>query len=1006
MKKLIPLMLVLAQIFLSGGTPLWASADTTDIIVELEPVNAENTAEYAKNCADILSKAIPTLKCDYIYDTLLCGFSAIVSGNAVWRIKSFDFVKKVYDCAEYEPLDAQITDNDMSAAALINHSAAEAAGLTGNGVKVAVLDSGFDIDHPAFAGEVTETLNLSEFEYVIGVKRLSALQNSTDIAPLYHNSKIPFMYDYASKDADVYTASTNHGTHVAGIIGAGKTDIGEMYGIAPGCQLLLMKIFNDDGKTASDKALIAALEDAIKLGADIINLSIGHYSGSVDPTQIVGLDALLKKAEESGCIIIGAAGNESVTTERSALNENHGIALPPAGYTDYGTLCSPSSVDSIMSVASVNNSIYYSLHFRHSENRELFVEYTDTNMTLGVTDIPFGEYFGGKTLEYEVVPGVGEEKDYEGINVSGKLALVERGVIPFTEKVAIAAAHGAIGVIVYNNAEENPFNMEITGASIPAVGISQKDGKALIAEAVHRLKFPENYTTREIGDDAGKISSYSSYGTTPSLTLKPDISAVGGGVLSTISGGYGASSGTSMAAPQISGACALLIESERKNGTSDRTEIISAVRNTLMNTASPLLQKNGLEYSPRAQGAGLVNLESAVSQKISVSFTKNGKAKAELYDKLASSVTFDVTVKNLTDTKLDAKLSATLTNDGFTELSYGDKTEYFSTLTAEADTVSRITSGTDENLNRYAADFAPLRFTLEPGEERVISIKIAFDKAYHGKLSEIFQNGHFAEGFIYCEADGSTVSMPYLGYIGDWTAAPVIDGSPYSGETEIFDGSKFYIKVNGKYIPAGADIFSDTHIYDRNAISFSPNGDEYADTINFGATALRNCKSSKMTVTDSNGETVYTSKFPYFIKTKGMDEVTVFRFTWDGSDGIYSRYKFPDGIYNVTFEYVLDYSENAKQTYTYPVIIDTEDPSLSSASLSDGKLSLTASDNNKVMVINIYENDSADSFSLLAHGESAVFDISDYKGDSIYYEIIDYAYNINVGKLNLSELAA
>lgn len=1006
MKKILPMLLALSQAFMLGVTPIASQSPTVEVIVELSlPVGAD-AAEYARKCADTVDTELWAFEYGYIYDTLLCGFSAELPEAAVSRLYGYDFINRVYRCAEYEALDTTLECIDMSASELMGLPAAKALGLTGDGVKVAVLDSGFDIEHPAFDAEVTETLDLEAFSTVIGTKRLSALRNSYDTAPLYHNSKIPFMYDYAYYDNDVSCESSSHGTHVAGIIGAVKTDSGDMHGIAPGAQLLLMKIFNDEGTKATDKALIAALEDAIKLGADVINLSIGHYSGSTDPEEIVGLASLIEKAEQSGCIIVGAAGNDSVTTERGRLYEEQELMYPLADYTDYGTLSSPAAADYALSVASVNNSIYYSRHFRHAANSELYIEYTDTNVASEVTQVPFASYFNGQTLEYVTVPGVGEEKDYSGIDVSGKLVLVSRGVIPFTEKANIAASHGAVGMIVYDNTEDAELlNMELTGATIPAVAVSMKDGLALIAEQVRKVSFNSGYFWRENTENAGRISSFSSYGTTPSLTLKPDISAIGSSVLSTVyGGGYGSISGTSMASPQISGACALLIEKARKSGITDNSSVAASVKNTLMNTASPVIQENGIEYSPRAQGAGLLDLTEAVSQKLEITFTPTGKAKAELFDKLPDVTEIAVTVKNLTDTPLDARLSVTLTGDGCTLLEFDGREEYYSTLTAEADRHSRITAEGSGDLNRYSENYEPLSFTLDANESRTLTVCIDFDDTYQRMLDGIFTNGHFAEGFIFCEADGATVSMPYMGYKGDWGAAPVLDGDAYAGETEMFDGTKFYTKVDGKYVPAGADIFADTYTYDRSTIAFSPNGDGYADDINFGATAIRNVKSSQMTVTDADGNAVYDQDFPYFSKTHGMDEVTVFRFSWDGSDGIYSRYKLPDGVYTVSLEYTLDYGENTTQTYTYPVIIDTKDPILASASLTNNTLTLTASDEYGVRVISVYESDSDDAFFILEHGAVAVYDISGFTGDTLYYEIIDNAYNISVGRLTLSDL--
>lgn len=978
----------------------------TDVIVELVPPEDGDYHSYAKDRAEYAAKLIRDLECDAIYDTLLCGFSAKIPEHSVALLEKCDFVESVYYSASYEPMSYGYSDSAsaMLASEMVGINAAKSAGLTGDGIKVAVIDSGFDVTHPAFDKEVTETLDLESFAERLALNKLNAQKTVEDLSKLRHNSKIPFMFDYANKDTDVST-TLDHGTHVAGIIGAAPTDKSTMQGIAPDCQLLLMKVFGDDGSSALDSVLISALEDALKLGADVINMSIGHYAGSSQTSRIIGLDNLLRRIEEKGCTVICAAGNDSFTTDRSTAAVSDGIFYPPAGYTDYGAISSPSASEHALAVAAVNNDVYYGEYIRHGENQGFFFEYTDTNVTGEVIPVTFREYFHGKTLDYAVIPGIGEEKDYEGIDVKGKLALVIRGTIPFAEKANIAAANGALGVIVYNNIENEYVNMELSGASIPAIFISNADGQRLISESSHRVIIENASISKPHPEGAGTMSRYSSRGTTPSLKLKPDIAGVGGSVYSTLPGGrYGGISGTSMASPQLAGLCALLYEKAKADGSFSAETAVSDAKKVLMNTAIPVRSDDGIEYSPREQGAGLVNFEAALSHSLEITCPENGAPKLELGDRLSEITEFGVKLRNITDSALTFKLGVTLTSDGYTELTLNDKTEYYSTLKPVADTASRITSEASGNLNRYASDYAPCEITLEAGEERIIPMKIEFDNEYHSKLNEIFVNGHFVEGFIYCTSEKINASLPYMGYIGDFSSGSVIDGDIYKEETVIFKGSRLYIPLDDIHITAGANIYTTPHTYDADTISFSPNGDGNADEILFGTSYLRNYLSACMTVTDKDGNILARTPQGYGTKTKGIDETIVFRFFWDGGDGIYDGYTMPDGKYTMTLDFVLDDGRDTKQTYSYDITLDNTYPTLESITLVGDTLTVQASDTNGIFGVRVYEGMIEDAFSKISIDSCAEFDISDYDGSKLYYDIVDYAFNTTVGIIDLNEL--
>ncbi len=1001
------LAIFLASLQITGLLALGVSANEeyTDVIVELDCPEGEDPYEYALSCAKYAEWAIDGCDYGYIYDTVLCGFHAELPEDEISAIEKLDFVKAVYETAEYEPLAYTDSETAMLPAAMVGFNAANRYGLTGEGITVAVIDNGFDITHPAFGGEIQDALAADVYIKQLNGLRLNANAKLEDSSQLYHSSKIPFVYDYFGGDTNVFNTSSHHGTHVAGIIGAVAAEGTSMHGYAPNCQLLFMKIFDDESKTAGDQVLIAALEDAIKLGADVVNLSIGHYAGSVNADRIMGLNNVLAKAEEAGIIVVCASGNDAVVTEDSSLAKENGIIYPLASYTDYGTISAPASSDHTIAVAGVNNAVYYGTFLRHADDLKLYVPYTDTNEAGGVTELDFSKHFDKQTLEYVPVPGIGEDKDYEGIDVTGKIALIERGTITFVDKVNIAAAHGAVGAIIYNNVKNEQINMELTGALIPAVAITLDDGKLLLEKDTHRLLFDSNIIAIDHPENAAKIASFTSYGTTPSLTLKPDIAGVGGSVYSAINGGgYGGVSGTSMASPQISGICALLMEHARLEGITDNVEAAKRIRTALLNSAIPVLQSDGTAYSPRAQGAGLVNLAAAIEHETELVYTKNGKSKIELGDGLETSFSFDITVNNLTDKAVKAKIGMTLTSDGYTELAYNGKENYYSNLTAVADTFSVISIGESGNINRHSEDYTPYIIGLEAGENRTLTVTVMLDERYYEELSEIFTNGLYLEGYIYCDTENSSVSIPYLGYKGDFGKASVLDGSIYEDETIIFKGTRFFVPIEEAFVSAGGNLFKEDAGYDIGIVSFSPNGNGFADKLYFGTSFLRNSKQSRMTVTDGNGNEVYSLDMKYIQKTSGVDETTVFRYIWDGGDGVYNGYVMPDGEYVITFLFVLDDGKDTNQTYSYKITLDNTDPTAKSISLDGSSLTIDAEDANGIFAVRIYESDKAGAYSKTITQSSASFDISDYSGSRLYYEIVDYAYNTTVGVIELDGL--
>ena len=387
-------------------------------------------------------------------------------------------------------------------------------------------------------------------------------------------------------------------------------------------------------------------------------------------------------------------------------------------------------------------------------------------------------------------------------------------------------------------------------------------------------------------------------------------------------------------------------------------------------------------------------------------------------------------MRSPTDAPLDVALSASLINDGYEAHEIDGELKYFSSLVSTPDSKSIISVGQESNLNRSADNYAPYSLTLEAHESRTVSLTIELDSDYSEKLASIFTNGYFVEGYIYCETASHSYSIPYMGYAGDWTSAPILDASVYTESTyqtdaplnesaisqPLFGGVSIVTPVLGRYLTAGLDIFSDdlsgTNIPAADEIAFSPNGDGAADYIYLRADFLRNASSGSMTVLDSEGKAVYSSLIApnYFIKSHDYEAPVALLFEWNGSDGINLRYILPDGRYTLRYDFTLDYLSGVTQTYTFDIRLDTEKPSVDSYSYDadSGILTLTASDNHKPRYVKLFSDDSED-FRLIEYcpgidegsGFTAEFDLSEYDGDSIYVEIVDCAYNSLVDIIRL-----
>ena len=208
-------------------------------------------------------------------------------------------------------------------------------GYDGDGMVIAVLDSGMRVTHDAFADYgLAQSPALSRAD-------VEAFSRKGGTKGAYLSARIPFAYDYFGRDTDVSTID-DHGSHVAALAAGYVPEAqGAFRGAAPAAQILSMKVFPDGTVGGADDAVILrALEDAWNLGADVVNLSLGTPNGYTQDDVLDGLYCqAFAQMRRAGVIICCAAGNIGGALDMKM----EGSSLPTASYTDYGTLCSPAS---------------------------------------------------------------------------------------------------------------------------------------------------------------------------------------------------------------------------------------------------------------------------------------------------------------------------------------------------------------------------------------------------------------------------------------------------------------------------------------------------------------------------------------------------------------------------------------------------------------------------------------------------------------------------------------
>ena len=947
----------------------------------------------------------------HTYTAAANGFAIKVAYGKLDEIRALPGVASAYPAPEFK------VAPDMESATTELGGLENSSGYQGEGMVIAILDTGLEISHQSFAAAPTSpTLTETDIEAVLSGKTLNAEQKKTITASqVYHTAKVPFAFDYADNDLDVNPGNAgDHGIHVSGIAAANAGVVSDVVGTAPQAQILAMKVFSSSGSNgATWDDILAAADDAVTLGADVINMSLGSTCGFSTPEGEEGVAEVLDRIADNGVLLSISAGNEYSAALGTRIGKGHALTANP----DYGTVASPSSYSGPLSVASVEKADTIDSCYLTVGDRKVAFNDTAEDTTASGVDENSKSFrsLAGTELSYVVVPNAGEAKDYDGLDVNGKIALVSRGSVEYNVKKEAAKNAGAAGILVYNN-EPGMLYMQLDKYDLPSAFISQADGKALAAleESARKLTVSAAYGKVD-NPTSGEMSDFSSWGVTPELTLKPDITAPGGNIKSaTFNNGYTTKSGTSMAAPYISGAMAVVKQYvEQKHLADSETAKAELVSDLLMSTAD-LVMAGTAPYSPRKQGAGSVNIAAATAAKAYLTAEDGTRPKVELGDDAQKSGSYTVKFQlhNLSDENLTYTLGGYIQADG-QEVTKQIGSKDVHQVTELPYLLGRIEAQT---------------VTVHSKGTVTVTVPVGITEANKAYLDANFENGTYVEGFVTLTPESSaqpTLSIPYMGFYGDWTQAPIIDATDYG---DVLNGADSWSQAyTNTAASSSLEGTVNTYLGDnpyhsgvaylsaRNAIS--PNGDDYMDTLSFVYTGLlRNVKSLTYEIKDEKtGEVYYSNDVEYETKSvyssnyyqiipSGVEDYS--KFSWDGTKKDHSKVPNDTQVL-VTITGQLSYDKHAvnnqKSSWSFPITIDTEEPEAKDITVrtENGKyfVDLTVSDNQ--FVSNVTISNSAQTKELASYPvtETAAntqtkcsYDITGF-GENLTVVVNDYACN-------------
>ncbi|HEM6085126.1 TPA: S8 family serine peptidase [Streptococcus suis] len=819
----------------------------------------------------------------------------------------------------------------------------------GRGMVIAVIDSGLDIKH--------KDMRLDE-GVVPKIKEITPSTTGT------YTLKVPHGYNYVSGNDNLYDDTHEpHGMHIAGTLAGNATDEEVaskqgIDGIAPNAQLLVYKIFSNDPKNykaETEDAAYAAIEDAIKHGADVISLSVGYYDSGLPGNAYY---TIAKRAAEKGIIITAAIGNAGASSSDTSFDLHTNNAL---GAVDTATTVGVAATPAVIGVGSARNT--------HLVQREFMLN----GQSFGYYPIGYTTLTEGK---YEFVDaGNGHWEEVQGLDLAGKVAVIKKDKFDLKDAVRNLKFKDVAGIIVINT--DQGWNKDyyrthqllvddktlLSYSSIWGISLSGEDGRRLLEVANQSQGNTGLVLKPTIGMkkliEVPTVSGFSSWGPTVNLELKPEIVAPGEDVYATLNDNrYGSMSGTSMASPIVAGASALLLPRIRQMTPPEGMTRMDLLRIILMNTATPLvdvLDSSGhaLENSPRQQGAGLLQIDRAFETDVILHHRLKGGVELK---EIGRETEFEVTLENLGNQQRSFAVSAgkVLTSQDVPVDRIGRSGKVVKEIHATE------IKGSSLHLSEQSIQ-------LGPKEKKTIRLKLDAGEA----------KDQFAEGYIYFKSltEGqSDISIPYFGFVGDWSKERIVDAPAWENSsklklTSVLSSYKY--NKSGRYIELGREKIQDNqsplnpeNIAIQNQHSDSQIGNAFVrfallrDITNYDLDIVKEATEDAPVLRRIDTGTML-SRIRYVDYFESLSEYSKFRtpielHRWDGK--LYDASQdenipAPEGQY--FFRLRVKNKENGAYQYTYlPVKIDNQKPEIlaidTSRLASHKELVVTAKDNNKV----------------------------------------------------------
>lgn len=878
--------------------------------------------------ADIAKEDIP-VSYKESFTTVLNGFSGEVKYSDIKDLENLDGVKNVHIAHEYArpEVDKSVKPNMIYSKDMVHAKETwQDYGYKGEGTVVAVIDTGIDPTHKDMVLSPETKVDLTP-------SKVNSLKVSKGLKGKYFTEKVPYGYNYADHDSEIRDLGPDasmHGMHVAGTVGAnGDENNGGIKGVAPETQLLAMKVFgNDPGmpSTFSD-IYVKAIDDAITLGADVINMSLGSTASFVQPDEPE--QKAIVNAVNNGILCAISAGNSAFA--------GNGAGSPYPSNPDTGVVGSPGLTSESLQVASLENTKLT------LEGMALKVDGEDAGyVAYQKQDSPNPIDTFEKDKMDVVYVGDGSAPNYEGKDVKDKVVFVVRnGGFNYAMIQAEAEKQGAAGAIIRGRVEHGDYvSMALNKPSIPLVSLSIADGNQLEAKAKEGKKLEVTFDGKPVSTNnptAGEMSDFSSWGVTPSLDFKPEITAPGGKIYSTLNDDqYGVKSGTSMAAPHVAGGAALVMQRVDKDFKVSGATRVKLAKNILMNTSRPQLDsgkfnkesKTGNYYSPRREGAGLMDLHAAMKTPVVVTETKSGEGKAALKE-VGEKFTFTLNLKNYSSKSVKYKLAGNVQSDLALEgMNLLEADGIFKKGTRDKEDPNKGTFPISFKVGTKQASTIEVKGKSTAKVDVTVDLKDTVDWANDMPLEKVFKNGYFVEGFVRLIDTGSKypeLTIPYVGFKGKWDQAPILDAPVYDDQT-FYGVTGLAAEVKGDFEFLGTDATGNVL---KDKVSFSPNGDGKHDEAFPVLSFLRNAKKVEYSILDRNKSSLRKlEKQENVIKNyyDGGSEPGFTPVTDAAWDGTVNGSKVKDGLYYYQVKSVIDYPKAKWQTALFPVYVDTKNP--------------------------------------------------------------------------------